>query len=63
MLEQNTRILANQWRMSLSWSGIKAWKNGDFPLPLILKLETQNTYSGINMPKVWDVYLQATTFF
>jgi len=63
MLEQNTRILADQWRMAVSWSGIKAWQSGNFPLPLILKLETQQTYRGINMPKVWDVYVQATTFF
>lgn len=62
-LEQNTRILADQWRLSLSWSGIQAWRNGSFPLPLILKLEAQQTYRGINMPKVWDAYLQATTFF
>jgi|GEM_PF-1282805 len=63
MLEQNTRTLADQWRMAMSWSGIKAWQSGNFPLPLILKLETQQTYRGKNMPKVWDVYLQATTFF
>lgn len=62
-LEQNTRIRADQWRLSLSWSGIEAWKNGDIPIPVILKLETQKTYQGINMPNVWDVYLQATTFF
>ena len=36
---------------------------GRLPLPLIVKLEMQDTYGGRNFPKVRDVYLQVTSFF
>lgn len=62
-LETNTHIFADQWRLSLSWSGIAAWRNGDLPLPLIVKLETQQTFAGRNMTDVYDYYLQFTSFF
>lgn len=62
-LTANTAILADQWRVSVSWSGIDAWQQGDIPLPLIVKLEVQDTYRGRNMPKAFDAYLLATTFF
>lgn len=62
-IEANTQVYANQWRASMSWSGINAWRTGALPLPLILKLEMQETYSGRNFPDVRDFYLQATTFF
>jgi len=63
MLEANTEVHANQWRAGVSWSGIDAWRAGTLPLPLILKLEMQETYGGRNFPDVRDFYLQAITFF
>jgi len=63
MLENNTNIRANQWRAGLSWSGINAWQAGDIPLPLIIKFEMQDTYSGYNFPRVRDYYLQLTSFY
>lgn len=62
-VEANTAAYANQWRASVSWSGINAWRAGNFALPLILKLEMQETYAARNFPDVRDVYLNATTFF
>lgn len=62
-LEDNTAIRADQWRLAVSWSGIHAWQAGRMPLPLIVKLEMQETYAGRNMVDVRDVYLIATTFF
>lgn len=47
----------------MSWSGIAAWRAGALPLPLILKLEMQETYGGRNFPDVRDFYLQVTSFF
>lgn len=62
-LEANTRVRADQWRASLSWSGIDAWRQGTLPIPLIVKLEMQETYGGRNFPDVRDFYLQLTSFF
>ncbi len=62
-LEADTAILADQWRLALSWSGINAWRNGHLPLPLIAKLELQETYRGRNMPDVRDLYLVITAVF
>ncbi|MDD4911753.1 MAG: hypothetical protein PHP57_05610 [Sideroxydans sp.] len=62
-LETNTKIRANQWRAGLSWSGVDAWQRGKFAVPLIIKLEMQDTYGGYNFPKVRDYYLQVTSFF
>ena len=62
-LESNTKIRADQWRAGISWSGINAWKQGKIPLPLVVKLEMQETYGGRNFPKVQDIYLQLTSFF
>jgi len=62
-LSENTNILADQWRLSASWSGIDAWQQGSIPLPLIVKLEIQDTYRGQNMPDVFDTYLLITTLF
>ena len=62
-LSENTKVRADQWRIGLSWSGIKSWQAGKFPLPLIVKLEFQDTYDGRNFPKVRDLYLQLTSFF
>ncbi len=62
-LQANTRVYANQWRAALSWSGIKAWRQGHVPLPLIVRLEIQRTYEGRNFMNVRDIYLRVTTFF
>jgi len=62
-LNANTEVYADQWRAGLSWSGIGAWRSGLLPLPLVAKLEMQNTYGGRNFPKLWDIYLQLTSFF
>lgn len=58
-----TQIDADQWRASLSWSGIHAWQDKGMPIPLIAKLEVQQTYRGRNMTDVKDIYLLLTTFF
>lgn len=63
MLTAGTAIQANQWRVSVSWSGIEAWRRRVLPLPLIVKLELQDTYQGRNMTDVRDVYLQLTSAF
>ena len=62
-LEANTKVRADQWRASISWSGVNAWQQKKIPLPLIVKLEMQDTYGGRNFPKVRDFYLQLTSFF
>jgi hypothetical protein len=62
-LEANTNVRADQWRAGVSWSGINAWRQGIVPLPMIVKLEMQETYGGYNFPKVRDFYLQVTSFF
>jgi len=62
-LEANTALYANQWRATVSWSGIRSWQNGDLPLPLIVQLELQETYAAKNFPDVRDIYLQLTSFF
>jgi len=62
-LEANTDLYANQWRATVSWSGIRSWMNGDLPLPLVLQLELQETYEAKNFPDVRDIYLQLTSFF
>ena len=62
-LEAHTNIRADQWRANVAWSGINAWRQQQFPIPLIIKLEMQDTYGGRNFPKVRDYYLQLTTFF
>lgn len=62
-LEQNTYTEANQWRIALGWSGVAAWQAGKLPLPLIFKLEMQDTQSGRNFVDVRDLYLQITTMF
>ncbi len=62
-LEANTRVFANQWRVGLSWSGIQAWQENKLPLPLIIKLEMQETYQGRNFMGVRDYYVRITSFF
>lgn len=63
VLEVNTKVRADQWRASISWSGVNAWQQGKIAMPLIVKLEMQDTYGGRNFPKVRDFYLQVTRFF
>lgn len=62
-LEINTHTLADQYRLSASWSGINAWKAGKLPLPLILKFEMQDTFAGQNFVDVRDFYVQITALF
>jgi len=62
-LEKNTELFANQWRATISWSGINAWQQKKIPLPLIVQLEVQKTVEAKNFPEVTDVYLQLTSFF
>lgn len=62
-LEANTNVRADQWRAGISWSGVNAWRQGKIAMPLIVKLEMQETYGGRNFPKVRDFYLQLTSFF
>ncbi|MDP2253275.1 MAG: hypothetical protein Q8J60_03740, partial [Thiobacillus sp.] len=62
-LTANTVTVADQWRLGVSWSGISAWQAGKLPLPLIVKLEMQDTFDGRNFVKVRDVYLRITTLF
>lgn len=62
-LETNTDTLADQLRLGISWSGIKAWQAGKIPLPLIVKLEMQDAFDGRNFVKVRDFYLRVTSFF
>lgn len=58
LLEANTYTKADQYRLSAAWSGIQAWQQGKLPMPVILKLEMQDTFAGKNFVDVYDVYLQ-----
>lgn len=62
-LMANTDTLADQYRVALAWSGIRAWQAGRLPLPLIVKLEVQDAFAGRNFVDVRDVYLRVTSFF
>lgn len=62
-LSANTETLADQLRLSVSWSGVDAWLNGRFAAPLIVKLEVQDAVRGRNFVDVRDVYLRVSTFF
>lgn len=57
-IETDTYIRADQYRASVAWSGIQAWQQGKLPLPMIVKLEMQDTFSGRNFVDVRDIYLQ-----
>lgn len=62
-LSANTDTLADQLRFSVTWSGIRAWRTGWLPMPLIVKLEMQDAVAGRNFVDVRDVYLRVTSFF
>ncbi len=62
-LENDTWTRADQYRLSATWSGIQAWQQGKLPMPLIVKLEMQDTFGGNNFVGVRDFYLQITSFF
>jgi hypothetical protein len=62
-LNANTRTVADQARYGITWSGIRAWRAGKLPLPLIVKLEVQDAVAGRNFVDVRDVYLRVTSFF
>lgn len=62
-LVNGSNISADQWRASISWSGIHAWQQGVIPLPAIATITYQNTIRGTNMPDVRDLYLLLTALF
>lgn len=62
-LEAHTYTRADQYRLSATWSGIQAWQQGKLPLPLIVRLEMQDTFSGRNFVDVRDLYIQVTALF
>lgn len=62
-LEAYTYTRADQYRLSATWSGIQAWQQGKLPLPLIVRLEMQDTFSGRNFVDVRDLYIQVTALF
>jgi hypothetical protein len=62
-LEVYTDRRADQYRVSATWSGVQAWQQGKLPLPVIVKLEFQDTYAGRNFVDVQDIYLQVITLF
>lgn len=62
-LEAYTDRRADQYRVSATWSGVQAWQQGKLALPVIVKLEFQDTYGGRNFVDVQDIYLQVITLF
>ena len=62
-LSANTDTLADQLRLSVTWSGIQAWRAGRLPMPLIVRLEVQDAVAGRNFVDVRDVYLRLTSLF
>lgn len=62
-LEAYTDRRADQYRLSATWSGIQAWQQGKLPLPVIVKLEYQDTFAGRNFVDVRDITLQVITLF
>ena len=62
-LETHTFGHVNQWKTSISWSGIEAWKKGILAFPLIVNLVYRDTYDGKNTPDYRDIYLQLTSFW
>ncbi len=62
-IERDTYTRADQYRLSATWSGIQAWQQGRLPLPIIVKIEMQDTTAGRNFVDVRDLYVQVTTLF
>lgn len=62
-LNANTETRADQYRIGLTWSGVRAWQAGRLPLPLIVKLEMQDAFRGRNFVDVRDIYLRVTSLF
>jgi hypothetical protein len=62
-LEAYTDRRADQYRISATWSGVQAWQQGKLPVPLIVKLELQDTFAGRNFVDVQDLTLQVITLF
>jgi len=63
VLETNTNAYANQWKSSISWSGIDAWEKGNIPFPIILTLNYRDTYKAKNAYAWREVYLGITSLF
>lgn len=62
-LSANTDTVADQYRIGLTWSGIREWQAGRLPLPLIIKLEMQDAFGGRNFVDVRDIYLRISSLF
>ena len=62
-LMANTDVHVDQYRLGLTWSGIRAWQAGQIPLPLIIKLEMQDVLRARNFVDVRDIYLRVISFF
>ncbi len=62
-LSAYTDTQADQLRIGVTWSGIRAWREGRLFMPLIVKLEMQDAVRGRNFVDVRDVYLRITSFF
>ncbi|MGP1717180.1 MAG: hypothetical protein ACTS9Y_08380 [Methylophilus sp.] len=62
-LESFTDRRSDQYRISATWSGVPAWQQGKLPLPVIIKLEFQDTFAGRNFVDIQDIYLQVITLF
>lgn len=62
-LSSDTRTLADQYRVGITWSGVRAWRAGKLFMPLIVKLEMQDAFRGRNFVDVRDIYLRVTGLF
>ncbi|OYY94326.1 MAG: hypothetical protein B7Y41_08385 [Hydrogenophilales bacterium 28-61-23] len=62
-LSANTDTVADQYRLGVTWSGVRAWRAGKLFMPLIVKLELQDAFQGRNFVDVRDIYLRVTGLF
>lgn len=62
-LSADTGTLADQYRVGITWSGVRAWRAGRLFMPLIVKLEMQDAFRGRNFVDVRDIYLRVTGLF
>lgn len=63
LLEKDSDSYSNQYRASLSWSGVESWRKGEIPFPLIVNLTYKDTYSAKNALDWRVISLQVTTLF
>ncbi len=62
-MSEHTNREANQWRLSLSWSGMSAYLAGVIPMPVIVRLEVQDTYQARNAADMRETTLVTYMFF